>query len=146
MPCGNDSVTQHPSIAVIAVVDDDPTMLDLLATLLSEAGYITNCWPSGLLAFERLVNDPPDLVILDLQLDDDPEAGWHILSDLRVEPRTAHIPVLVMSAHREYLNRRQYILRTRKRALTLAKPFDVDMLLERIQDALLLAPGALDGQ
>lgn len=123
---------------LIAVVDDDPAMRQLLETMLLEADYDVRCWPSGLAAFEHLVRSPPALIILDLSLEGDAEAGWQILSHLRVEPRTAHIPVILLSGNREYLHRRENILRAKKRASTLAKPFEVDALFAQIEQALSL--------
>jgi DNA-binding response OmpR family regulator len=120
----------------IAVVDDDPDMRQLLQTVLSEANYAVRCWPSGLAAFDSLVRSPPALIILDLSLGDDPEAGWEILTLLRAEPRTASIPAILLSANREFLSRREHILRTKKRATICAKPFEIDALLAQIQQTL----------
>ena len=121
---------------MIAVVDDDQTMRYLLETVLLEAGYGVRCWANGLVAFEELVRARPELIILDLSLGDDPEAGWQILSLLRTEARTAHIPVILLSANQTFLRQRERILRTKKLATPLAKPFEIDVLLALIQQAI----------
>jgi DNA-binding response OmpR family regulator len=115
----------------------------LLETLLVEAGYDVRCWANGLAAFEQLVQRPPQLIILDLRLGDDREAGWHILSLLRMEPRTASTPVILLSADRDFLQQRERILRTKKQATPFTKPFDVDELLDKIQQ-MAGSPVALD--
>ena len=102
---------------VIAVVDDDPVMRLLLEALLTEAGYHVRCWANGLNAFEQLIRAPPALIVLDLRLGDDPEAGWQILSLLRMDQRTARTPVILLSADQEFLRHREMILRTRKNAI-----------------------------
>lgn len=124
----------------IAIVDDDPTIRQLLETLLLESGFRVKSWENGLTAFEQLVKTPPDLIILDLRLGDDPEAGWQILSLLRAERRTARIPVILLSANREFLQHRDRILRTKKHAIPLTKPFDVPDLLAHIDRLLDGAP------
>ena len=120
----------------IAVVDDDAAMRQLLETVLIEAGYAVQCWPSGIAAYDHLVRHPPALLILDLALGNDPEAGWEVLTLLRAERQTARIPVILLSANGVFLHRREHILRTKKHATPLAKPFEVDALLTRIEQAL----------
>ncbi len=122
--------------AVVAVMDDDPEIVGLLETTLQQAGYTTRSWMSGLGAFEDLVREPPDLLILDLGLDEDPEAGWHILGHLRAERRTQHLPVILLSGNTDYLAKRDWIMRTRKHAFPLAKPFRLDVLLAQVRQGL----------
>ena len=121
---------------MIAVVDDDLEVRLFLEALLIEAGYEVQSWPSGLGAFEHLVRSPPALLILDLHLGDDPEAGWEILTLLRAETQTARVPVILLSADHEFLRKREWILRRKKHAMPLAKPFDVRVLLAQIGQAL----------
>lgn len=124
---------------LIAVVEDDLGLREFLQELLCDAGYDVHGWPSGLAAFTHLVNAPPTLLILDLQLGDDVEGGWDILTLLRADARTAHVPVILLSGNVEFLLQRAWILETKKHATTLAKPFNVDVLLAQIQQ-LLSAP------
>lgn len=121
----------------IAVVDDDSDMRLLLETVLTEAGYDVRCWSSEARAFEDLVRAPPALIILDLAFGYEQEAGWDALTFLRVEPPTAQVPVILLSGNREFLSRREHILRTRKHAVPLLKPFNVDVLLAQIEHLLL---------
>ena len=121
---------------MIAVVDDDPVMRLLLEALLTEAGYHVRCWANGLNAFEHLLRAPPALIVLDLRLGDDPEAGWQILSLLRIDQRTISLPVILLWADHEFLRHREMILRTRKNAIPFYKPFDPDALLEQIERLL----------
>jgi DNA-binding response OmpR family regulator len=121
---------------VFAVIDADPTMCSLLETVLVEAGFTVRCWDHGLTAFDQLVKTPPNLIILDLRLGEDPEAGWQMLSLLRTEQRTAAIPVILLSADREFLQLRDRILRTRKQATPLFKPFTVGVLLDHVHQLL----------
>jgi hypothetical protein len=44
--------------------------------------------------------------------------------------------VILISANREFLRRREHILRTKKHAIPLAKPFDIETLLAQIERLL----------
>ncbi len=78
----------------------------------------------------------PDLVILDLQMGS-PETGWQILTLLRGDPATVHIPAILYSSHADFLRVRTAVLR-RKRCATLEKPFALPDLLATIAEALAL--------
>ena len=68
-----------------------------------------------------------------------PKAGWQILTLLRGDPATAHIPALMYSSHPDFLQVRTRVLR-RKCCVTLEKPFSLPDLLATIAEALAL-PG-----
>jgi CheY-like chemotaxis protein len=120
----------------VAVIDDDPVLLDILQDVLHDAGYAPRCWPSGPDAVLNLVQQPPDLIILDLRFGQDPQSGWHLLGLLRSEPRTAAVPVILLSADHEFLHLRDRIIRTRYHAVPLAKPFALDAFLTQVQQSL----------
>ncbi|MBV9545053.1 MAG: response regulator, partial [Chloroflexi bacterium] len=77
----------------------------------------------------------PDLVILDLMLGRD-QSGAAILELLREDPRTTSVPVLVCSAAAPALLRQASVWRDRGVVETLAKPFDVDDMLQAIERLL----------
>src|SRR2546421_6392007 len=54
--------------AHILIVDDDPRITDLLRRILAYEGYSTTIAASGSEALNRLLERPPDLVILDIML------------------------------------------------------------------------------
>jgi len=121
---------------LIAIVEDDLSLREFLEEVLSDAGYDVQGLPSGIAAFTHLVNAPPALLILDLHLGDDLEGGWDILTLLRADARTAHLPVILVSGNVKFLCQREWILETKKHAPTLAKPFKGDVLLAKIQQLL----------
>ncbi len=80
----------------ILVVDDDPIIRKQLTGLLNERQYISDSVVGGAEAVESVVLKPPDLVILDLLM---PETdGFSVLKQIRRNPRTRDIPVLVLTA------------------------------------------------
>jgi twitching motility two-component system response regulator PilH len=119
----------------LAVIDDDVTFLELMRELLQVSeGYEVHTsgrW-DDVPAFVRGVE--PDLVLLDIVMQGQ-EQGWAALEQLRRDPRTRAIPVLVCSAAVWSLREHEELLR-RCNASVLAKPFDLATLLERVQALL----------
>jgi CheY-like chemotaxis protein len=124
----------------IAVVDDDGVFLELMQDLLGAGeGYdvVTSC--DWLDSFEFLKRARPDLVILDLMMGRD-QTGWAILELLHEDPATRDVPVILCSAAAPALD--LHADRLRQGTVTaLAKPFDVDQLLNEIE-RLLASRGA----
>lgn len=90
---------QRPSLGNILVVDDTPANLQLLATVLNERGYKVRPAPSGKLALQAALREPPDLVLLDINM---PEMdGFEVCRRLKADLRLAAIPVIFISATRE---------------------------------------------
>ena len=80
----------------IFVVDDEPDMVDLLATILRSDGFEVATETDGRSALARVLAEPPDLILLDLMMPD--LDGMELLKLLRLDPRGERVPVLVVSA------------------------------------------------
>jgi CheY-like chemotaxis protein len=76
----------------------------------------------------------PDLIILDIRLEH-AETGWTVLECLRLDPKTTTIPVIVCSADSAFLREKALSLQ-QLRCDILEKPFDLDMLLEKVARSL----------
>lgn len=84
----------------ILVVDDEPSINEVVSIYLRRAGYQVVIARDGREALEALDRQPPDLVVLDLML---PEVdGWEIARRLRVEGDT---PIIMLTARREEADR-----------------------------------------
>ena len=81
---------------VILVVEDNERNLKLLRDLLEYEGYDVRVARTGEDAVTLAVKDPPDLVLMDLQLPG--IDGMEALHRLRENPRTADIPVVAVTA------------------------------------------------
>ena len=119
---------------LIAIINDDTAFLQLMSSLLSEEGYETLVWRESENAHEVIVREQPALVILDIRLEH-PEAGWQLLDLIRLDPKTAAVPVIVCSADSIFLREKAELLR-QKRCEVLEKPFDLDDLLDKVQTML----------
>jgi len=88
--------TSSPRSAGILVVDDTPANLTLLVGVLSAAGHRTRPVPSGRLALRAVESDPPDLILLDVNM---PEMnGYEVCARLKADERFREIPVVFISA------------------------------------------------
>jgi DNA-binding response OmpR family regulator len=88
---------------LIAVVDDEPDILELVALHLKKAGFSVRTFPDAGQFQRALVKSVPDLVILDLMLPD--ADGIDVCKDMKADTRTAHVPVVMLTARGEELDR-----------------------------------------
>ena len=83
----------------VLVVDDDVPILEAIADLLRAEGYDVREEPQSARAVQSAREFEPDVVLLDLMM---PGAdGVAVAKDLRVEPGTSAVPVVLMTAHPE---------------------------------------------
>ena len=81
----------------ILVVDDDDDFREALSEVLTEAGYPVQQAENGEVALSRAAAESPGMVLLDLKmpvLD-----GWGVMERMRADPKSAAIPILVLSAY-----------------------------------------------
>ena len=83
----------------ILVVDDEEDILELVRHHLKREGYEVQCTDSGEKALKAARNNPVDLIVLDLMLPG--IDGLEVTRTLKNDPRTKHIPVLMLSAKGE---------------------------------------------
>jgi len=80
----------------ILVVDDITRNLQVVGTMLRQAGYEITLTTSGAQALDRVRAQPPDLILLDLMM---PEMdGFDFLEELRKHDHWRGIPVIVVTA------------------------------------------------
>jgi two-component system response regulator VicR len=130
--------------ARVAVINDDTVFLELMRDLLEEEEnyevLICKEWDN---AHQFVVEAQPDLVIQDIRIGGE-EHGWTILNLLTLDPRTRPIPMIVCSAAIQSLHEHQEWL-SRYGIRALPKPFDLDTLLETIQEMLAPRRGGQTG-
>lgn len=80
----------------ILVVDDTEANRYAVARHLRKAGYMVLEAPEGRTALAMIQEDPPDLLIVDIRMPG--LDGFEVVRRLRADPRTAHLPVLHVSA------------------------------------------------
>ncbi len=115
-------------MGTILVVDDEPTILDLLVELLQEEGHATLAARDGVAAREALGRAVPDLVITDAMM---PRLdGPGLIRWMRQQPELHDVPVVLLSA----------VVRIDPADLGavafVAKPFDLATLLGAVAAAI----------
>jgi CheY-like chemotaxis protein len=106
----------------ILVVEDDPDIGDMLQLILEERGYVVELQVDGQVVQE--MQEPfPDLLFLDIRLAG--TDGRTICRQLKGNPATHHIPIILLSAH----NGMQDTARDAGAEMFLAKPFEMEELL-----------------
>ena len=87
----------------VLIVDDEQDVLDLLVYNLQKGGYKTNCARDGAAALQKARDETPALIILDLML---PQLdGTEVCRQLRADSKTAHIPIIMLTAKAEEVDR-----------------------------------------
>ena len=81
----------------ILVVDDNPANLKLMRLVLTSAGYEVTTATTGAEALERLAAEPPQLVLMDIQLPD--FDGLSVTRHAKSHAQTRSIPILAVSAY-----------------------------------------------
>jgi DNA-binding response OmpR family regulator len=115
---------------LIAVVNDDKPYIDMMAEVLDDEGYSAVSCLAGAGAFTLIQREQPDLIILDLKLEQ-PDSGMNVLQMLRLNRETLHLPVIICSADTPFLMVKAHELRAH-RCDILHKPFSLDDLLATI--------------
>jgi DNA-binding response OmpR family regulator len=88
---------------LVAVVDDEPDIRELVSLHLTKAGFKTSTFADGD-SFYRFTSDHvPDLVVLDLMLPD--IDGIEICKHLKADSRLGHVPVVMLTARAEETDR-----------------------------------------
>ena len=110
----------------ILIVDDEPNVLDVMATVLLDAGYSVQTAANGRIALQIIDLTPPDLIITDVMMPN--LDGWTLLD--HAYQRNPSLPVILMSAGDWIRGRRPIPIPDH--AVFLAKPFAVEELLELV--------------
>lgn len=118
----------------VYVVNGSPAFLDIVRELLQGENYnvtTTNFVPRS---FQTIESAQPALLIIDLVIGE--QAGWNLLAELRDAASTRQIPILLVSTrpdlihdarnHHEEFGGDRYLL----------KPFDLDDLLDNIEQLI----------
>lgn len=111
----------------ILLVEDDPSVRELLKVMLESEGYGIEEAPDGMEALNKAESTQPDLMILDLMMPG--VDGERLLKRLSDEPQLSRIPVIVVSGKYEALDRCKDAIGDDN---VFAKPFEPAKLLDRV--------------
>jgi len=80
----------------VMIVEDEPNIVESLSFVFSREGWQVAAALDGDTAIERLLSEPPDVLVLDVMLP--PHSGFEVLKRVRSEASLKHLPVLVLTA------------------------------------------------
>jgi DNA-binding response OmpR family regulator len=122
----------------ILVVDDRNELLHLMRRVLEDEQYQVSILQEGRDAFTQVKSMLPDLLILDLKLGD--MSGQDILKQVKNDPATADVPVIVYTAAvleadevTRLINGDTQFYRS---VSLLRKPFELTALLDKVEELL----------
>lgn len=95
--------TNRGGIPSILIVDDTSANLRLLTGLLEEHGFHARPVPNGPLALKAVETDPPDLILLDINMPG--MSGYEVCETLKANRPTRAIPIIFISALSETLDK-----------------------------------------
>jgi diguanylate cyclase (GGDEF)-like protein len=126
------SITFGSRAPKLLVVDDEPTILDILTRRLQMLGCEVSTLSGGSKVVETARSYEPDIVLLDVMMPD--LDGFSVLTALKADPDVQDIPVVMMTAKSE--------VESRVKGLDLgahdyvSKPYETPELVARIRAAL----------
>jgi two-component system, OmpR family, phosphate regulon response regulator PhoB len=116
----------------ILVVEDVPVVLTVLRMRLEAEGFAVLTARDGVEALEQVRSAQPDLVLLDLML---PRLnGERVCQELRADPRTRTLPIVVLSARVGEVERLRALAAGADTFIS--KPYDVKQLIDEIRARL----------
>jgi len=116
----------------ILVVEDEPPLVEVLRYNLEKEGYLVDVAEDGAAALERVRRSTPDLIILDWML---PElSGIEVCRQLRTDPDTKEVPVIMLTARGEEADRVKGLASGADDYVV--KPFSPAELLARVRAVL----------
>lgn len=113
----------------IFIADDDPGIVDAVQMMLDFYGYNTSFTYDGA-ELLHLKDNYPDLILLDIWMSG--TDGRDVCRALKSSPELKHIPVIMISASKD-INKSAYESGADD---FLPKPFDMDQLIDRIEQQL----------
>ena len=116
----------------ILSIEDDPSFSRYLSYMLTKEGYEVLTATNGLTGLRKAQEEDPNLILLDVMLPG--LDGFEVCHRLRAEPKTAQIPVLMLSAKGQDSDK---VTGLRVGANEfLSKPIDREVLLAKIKEYL----------
>lgn len=117
----------------VVVVEDEPEMIDLMRLILSRKGFEVVGANGGVRGLETIRAEKPDIVLLDLMM---PEMdGWQVYQQLKADPNTENIPVVVVTAKAQNIDK-VLGLHIAKVDDYISKPFSLQELVDRVEEVL----------
>jgi len=117
----------------ILCIEDEPEMIDLIRLILGRRGFEVIGAAGGKEGLEKMRQEPPILVLLDLMMPD--MDGWEVYQQMKANEKTKDIPVIVVTAKAQSIDK-VLGLHIAKVDDYIAKPFSPQDLLNSVDKVL----------
>ncbi len=121
----------------ILIIDDDLDFIETTQLVLSQHGYLILTHTDNQDAVSVVKKLKPDLVLLDVIFPENPIAGFEVCRDLKSDPATKHIPIVILSAINQKFNMAFTATIDDKKSIPaddfLEKPVDPEQLVEIVE-------------
>jgi len=119
------------------VCDDDQGVLDVIEMMLDSSGYTAFTEINSTNLISEIKKNEPDLILLDLWMP--VLSGDQVVRAIRADQNISHLPVIILSASRDGDD----IAMEAGADAFLSKPFDMDELIDTIEDLLKNKKGSM---
>ncbi|MEC7762808.1 MAG: response regulator [Pseudomonadota bacterium] len=80
----------------VLLIEDEPNIIEAISFILSRDGWSVSTHANGETAMDAVKRHAPDALVLDVMLPG--RSGYEILQDLRADPATTTLPILMLTA------------------------------------------------
>ena len=123
---------QEKSIRILCI-EDEAEMIELMRLILSRKGYQVSGAAGGQEGLEKVREEMPDLVLLDLMMPD--MGGWEVYQQMKADEKLKDIPVIIVTAKAQNIDKvlGLYIAKVDD---YIAKPFSPSELIDSVEHVL----------
>jgi DNA-binding response OmpR family regulator len=114
----------------VFVLEDNDELRELFTYLLEEESYEVHAYATAAAFRQSLEQSLPDLLVLDVMLPDG--NGLDICCELKEDPKTANIAIIIMSAHAEIEDMKKKC----DAEEFITKPFDIQNFIDKVEKHL----------
>ena len=121
----------------ILIVDDSPTEIHVLTSMLEKHGFSIAVANSGEEGIDKAKSEKPDLIVLDVMMPD--KDGYEVSKELSKDEALSGIPVIMLTAVGDYIGSTHYSHASGKDLVAddfFQKPVDPQALVDRISELL----------
>lgn len=116
----------------ILVVDDSPTIVNMIKAALEKAGFKVVAAFDGQEALDKTCQEKPDLIVLDVMM---PKLnGYLVCKRLKEDAKTRHVPIIMLNVKDQASDKAWGLGMGADEYLT--KPFEMEKLIEIIKERL----------
>jgi len=132
-------------MARIMIIDDDVELAENLSIFLKDAGYTTQILNDTKGATEKLIEETPDLLVLDVMFPEDQAAGFDLARKIRHTNEISSLPIILQTGVNQHFpmdfSEKDIDKKWMPVQKFVEKPIDMQKLLKKVQELLSVSGG-----